>query len=49
MIIDCGVKTSSMVGRGRGGLLGLVEKDSGNPLDVSEPAEEIGRSKNADD
>ena len=43
------VKTSTKVGRGRGGLAGLEGKDSEKAFDVSELLEDVGRRREADD
>ncbi len=48
LMTDWRVKTSIMVGRGKGGLLGLDGKESEKAFDVSEPAEEVGRRREAD-
>lgn len=40
------VKTSTMVGRGTAGLEGKLSEKA---LEVSEPAEEVGRRREADD
>lgn len=49
LMTDCRVKTSIIVGRGRGGFVGFEGKDSEKALEVSEPAEDVGRRRAADD
>ena len=48
LMTDWRVNTSIIVGRGNGGLVGFEGKGSEKAFDVSEPAEEVGRRREAD-